>query len=235
MKTIAIFGAGPALGLSLAKRFGAEGYRVALVARRQESLDAIVAELSGVETATFLADVADRGQLDAAVTAIEARFGHVDVAVYSPGGLDRRPVGVLAVDPDELYFDLWLRSPIALANRLVPGMRERGDGVLLFASGTSAVTPEPALASASLVLAGTRNYVHNLNAALASEGVYAGVVPIGGLIRRSAPERLIASGDHGFDGFDVDSLRLIDPDDVAETFWDLAVKRDRAEEIVGVG
>lgn len=52
-----------------------------------------------------------------------------------------------------------------------------------------------------------RNYIVAANAALSGEGVYVGVVPIGGLIRRSA----------------------------AEIFWDLNLKRDRAEEAVGPG
>lgn len=234
MKTIAIFGAGPALGLSVAKRFGKEGYRVALVARRQESLDELAADLPGVETATFVADLADRARLADTVDAINARFGHIDVAVYSPGALDLIPVDVLDTDPDTVasQLDLLLYTPITLSRLLVPGMRERGDGALLFASGTSAVEPNPRLGSASIVLAGTRNYVRNLNAALAAEGVYAGVVPIGGLIQRSAVEKLLADGDHGFGDIDVASFPVLDPDDIAEVFWDLALKRDRAEEIV---
>ncbi|RUW02840.1 SDR family NAD(P)-dependent oxidoreductase, partial [Mesorhizobium sp. M1A.F.Ca.IN.022.05.2.1] len=45
-KTIAIFGAGTGLGASRATRFGREGYRVALVARRAAPLQERVAELA---------------------------------------------------------------------------------------------------------------------------------------------------------------------------------------------
>jgi NADP-dependent 3-hydroxy acid dehydrogenase YdfG len=241
VKTVAIFGAGPALGLSVARRFAAEGHRVALVARRQESLDALVAELPGVETATFVADVLDRAALAAAVEAINSRFGHIDVAVYSPGGLDQERVGILDVDADALpgQLDLLLLAPIALTGLLLPGMRERGHGSLLYASGAAAIDPTPQLANVGIALAGMRNYVHNLNAAVAADGVYAGVVPIGGLIRRSAVEALLASeaGAAKFDDFAPDELRfeLLDPDDIAEVFWDLHAKRDRPEERVGMG
>jgi len=44
-KTIAIVGAGPGLGLSIAKQFGANGYKVALIARRKESLDQLVTSI----------------------------------------------------------------------------------------------------------------------------------------------------------------------------------------------
>jgi len=235
MRTIAIFGAGPALGLSVAKRFGREGYRIALVARRQESLDALSAELTSHEHATFVADLADRAQVGASVAAIEERFGHIDVAVYSPGGLDQSRVGVLDVDPDALpgQLDLLLLTPIALVRALLPGMRERGDGALLFASGTSAITPVPQLGNVGLTLAATRNYVLNLNGALAAEGVYAGVVPIGGLIKGSAAEAVVANLPEEFANFDLSAFAVLDPNDIAEVFWDLNLKRDRAEAIVG--
>lgn len=239
MKTIAIFGAGPALGLSVARRFGREGYRVALVARRQESLDELAAALPNVETAAFRADLLDPVQLAAAVTAIEERFGHVDVAVWSPGGLDQPRVAVLDIDPDELpgQLELLLLAPIRLARLLLPGMRERGDGALLYASGTSAIAPMPQLGNVGVALAGMRNYVFGAHAALSGEGVYVGIVPIGGLIKNSAAEALVLNASADFEGFDLDALKLttLDPDDIAEAFWDLNVKRDRVEETVGAG
>ena len=45
MKTLAIVGAGPGLGLSLAKTFGQQDYRIALIARSQEKLDSYVQQL----------------------------------------------------------------------------------------------------------------------------------------------------------------------------------------------
>lgn len=231
MKTIAIFGAGPALGLSVARRFGAEGYRVALVARRQESLDALAAELPGTET--FRADLLDPAQLTAAVAAIEDRFGHIDVAVWSPGGLDQQRVAVLDVDPDELpdQLELLLLAPIRLARLVLPGMRARGDGALLYASGTPAVRAMPQLGNVGIALAGMRNYVHGANAALAGEGVYVGIVPIDGLIKNSAAEAVVRSASHEFENFDLAASSLA-PDDIAGVFWDLNLGRDRVEEVV---
>lgn len=237
MKTIAIFGAGPALGLSVARRFGREGYRVALVARRQDSLDQLTAQLPDIATTTFRADLLDPAQLTAAVSAIEDRFGRIDVAVWSPGGLDQQRVNVLDVDPDELpgQLELLLLAPIRLARLLLPGMRARGDGGLLFASGTSATTPMPQLGNVGIALAGMRNYVHGAHTALAGDGVYVGVVPIGGLIKGSAAEAVVLSASDEFADFDLDALKqaVLDPADIADVFWDLNAKRDRAEAVVG--
>jgi NADP-dependent 3-hydroxy acid dehydrogenase YdfG len=239
LKTIAIFGAGPALGLSVARRFAREGYQVALVARRQDSLDDLAAALPNTEVATFRADLRNPADLTDAVAAVEQHFGHIDVAVWSPGGLDQPRVQVLDVDPAELpsQLELLLLAPIRLANLLLPGMRQRRDGALLYASGTSATTPIPQLGNVGIALAGMRNYVLAANTALADEGVYVGVVPIGGLIKNSAAEAAVLNTPTQFEGFDMDALKLttIDPDDIAEIFWTLNLKRDHPEQAIGAG
>jgi len=73
MPTIAIAGAGPGLGLSIAKVFGRNGFCVALVSRTQDKLDRLAAELgeSGIDTAGFAADIMDRPSLVAAFTRIK--------------------------------------------------------------------------------------------------------------------------------------------------------------------
>ena len=131
-KTIAVFGAGPGMGRSVARRFGREGFRVALVARNQARLAAFTAELAGdgIEAAGFTADFADRDALPGVVEAITARFGPVDVLEYAPSGLDwlTRQVPVREADAASFEFplDLLLRTPATLVRQLLPGMLERG-------------------------------------------------------------------------------------------------------------
>ena len=85
-KTLALVGAGPGLGLSLAKRFGAAGFQVALLARNPDKLDHLVAELGelGVTARPYVADVTDRPGLAAALAQVESDFGAIDVLEYSP-------------------------------------------------------------------------------------------------------------------------------------------------------
>ncbi|MCP2257582.1 short chain dehydrogenase [Streptoalloteichus tenebrarius] len=235
-RTIAVLGAGPGLGRSIATRFGREGFRVALVARNKTRLDALVDDLAGqgVEAAAFPADLRDHQGIPSLVDAISARFGSLDVAYYGPSGLEPAllPVPVLDVDPDALdsHLDLMVRTPISLARAVLPGMRERGDGALLFGLGISAKIPVPLMGNIGIALAGLRNYIHNLHAVLAEEGVYAGAVLIAALIERSDAQRL----------FDADStvrpsteVERVDPDVLAELCWEMYRGRDRVEEVVG--
>lgn len=228
MKTVAIFGAGPALGLATARRFAEEGFRVALVARNRERLDAMVGELTaaGVEAAGFQTDLSDRAAALDTVDAIEARFGPVDVLQYSPtpdSGQRKRPseLDVATVAP---LVDKFVLTPVALVGRVVPGMVERGDGGLLFPMGAAAKYPMPSLAG-GMVLASLRNYVHTLHADLKPKNVYAGSLLIGALIEGSGAHRNAAAWGNG--KFDV-----VTADELAGRFWDMFEKRDRVEDEV---
>jgi NADP-dependent 3-hydroxy acid dehydrogenase YdfG len=232
MQTLAIFGAGPALGLAVARRFGREGFRVALVARDPDRLDGLVRTLAGadVEAAAFPADLADRAAALTAAEAIQARFGPIDVLEYSPAGSGdslRRPPS--QIDPDTLQplLDKFLLTPVALAGQLLPGMLERGDGGLLFAMGAAAKYPVPALASAGAALAGLRNYVHTLHAELAPGHVYAGSLVIGTLIEGSVAHRNASA-------WNVTGRPpvVVSPDDLAGRLWDMYARRDRVEDEV---
>jgi NAD(P)-dependent dehydrogenase (short-subunit alcohol dehydrogenase family) len=127
-KTIAVFGAGPGMGRAVARRFGREGFQVALVARNQDRLDAFTRELAadGIEAAGFAGDMADRDALPGMIEAITARFGPIDVLEYAPSGLDLLNVATAVRDADaasfEFPFDLLLRTPVTLIRQVLPGM-----------------------------------------------------------------------------------------------------------------
>ncbi|RLJ74610.1 SDR family oxidoreductase, partial [Pedobacter alluvionis] len=86
VKTIAIIGAGPGVGFAVAKRFGKEGYNVALLARSEEKLNDLVKQLEAQEisVASFYADVLDRNSLKDALVAVKKHFGSIDVIEFSP-------------------------------------------------------------------------------------------------------------------------------------------------------
>lgn len=232
-KTIAVFGAGPGLGRSVARRFGREGFQVALVSRSRAHLDALAAELAadGIEVAGFAADLADRPALPSLVAAITSRFGPIDVLEYAPGGPDwlERQVSVLDTDDAALQFplDLLLRTPVTLVREVLPGMVERGDGTLLFGLAVCASVPWPQLGNVATACAAARGYLQNLSAALAGTGVFAGLLQVAGMVSGSHSASYFAEK-HGA----AQLPEPIDPADLASTYWDLYVKRDQFEQTV---
>jgi short-subunit dehydrogenase len=237
MSTAVVIGVGPGLGMSIAHRFGREGYSVALVSRSDTRHAGYVSALAdkGVTAEAFVADVSDRDTLLSTLDAIEDRLGPVDLLYYGPGAVDLeapRPSGILETTADEIREVMAGIYPVVdVVNRLLPGMRARGTGAMLFAGGLSAVVPIPFLGALAVSAAALRNYVVTLNAGLADTGVYAGTLTVGGLIERGDIHKAVLANPGQFGGV---PPKTLDPDDIAEAAWELTVKRDRAEEVFSV-
>jgi short-subunit dehydrogenase len=234
MTTIAIYGAGPALGMAVARRFGREGFRVALVARSRERLDSMARDLAadGIEAAGFQADIADQAAAVRAADQVEGQLGPIDVLEHSPtpgSAPGRLFTGPLELDVATIVplLDLYLLTPVALVGRLLPGMRERGNGGLLFAMGAAARYPIPRLAAGGMALSGLRSYARTLNSALGETGVYAGALLIGATIENSRTHR-----GGTFPAVGERPRATVRAGDLADHLWDMYTKRDRAEDVV---
>ncbi|HEY1698151.1 MAG TPA: SDR family NAD(P)-dependent oxidoreductase [Trebonia sp.] len=220
MPTIAIVGAGPGLGLSIARRFGREGFQVALISRSQTKLDVLAGELGkdGITAAGFVGDVRDRPSLTAALAAAADRFGPVDVLEYSPAPVrdeasdltiaDVTDVTVENIQPQVEYY---VYGGVTAVQAVLPGMLERGSGTLLFTTGASSALVFPAMGNIAIASAGLRNYALALNAALADKGVYAAHVPLATWIGAGGPET--------------------QADTIADIYWELYTSRDQAERL----
>jgi NADP-dependent 3-hydroxy acid dehydrogenase YdfG len=226
-----VLGAGPGLGMSVAHRFGAEGYAVALVSRSAARHPDYVRSLvnAGVETAAFVADAADPQALRAAVEAVRRQFGRIDVGYYGPASTGSLPTDITQLDAAGAESALRGVIPaVDFASLLLPELTERGSGGLLFAGGLSSVVPLPALGGFALASAALRSYAVTLHAALAPAGIYAGTVTIGGLIERGDIHKaMLEQSDHF-----AASAGTLNPDDLAETVWRLYTERTNAEAVV---
>ncbi|MEV6591303.1 SDR family NAD(P)-dependent oxidoreductase [Streptomyces acidicola] len=220
MPTIAIVGAGPGLGLSIAKVFGGHGFDVALVSRSKDKLDTLAAELAeaGITAEGFPADVADSAQLTTALEQAIARFGRIDVLEFSPhAGLTMTAPQDVTVDVLRPQIDSLLYGAVTAVQTVLPGMLEAGVGTLLFTTGGGALTPYPMLADANIAQAGQRNWALNLHNTLADQGIYTANVAINLMIGTEAPE----------------GVPHRSPDDIALDYWNLHVSRDQAEHFIG--
>ncbi|TGB07285.1 SDR family NAD(P)-dependent oxidoreductase [Streptomyces sp. MZ04] len=219
--------------MSIAHRFGREGHAVALVSRSGARHSGYVAELAGagVEAGAFVADVRDRGHLLAALDAVAERYGTIDLVYYGPGAVDpdARPKSITETDARSTQEAMCMVYPaIDVANKVLPGMLERGTGGLLFAGGLSAVTPMPDLGAFAVSSAALHNYALTLNAAVSDKGIHVGSLIIGGLVERGDLHRSVTSQPEAFG--DVGSMSL-DPDAIADTAWEMHSRRDRAEAV----
>ncbi|MEX3651523.1 SDR family NAD(P)-dependent oxidoreductase [Mycolicibacterium fortuitum] len=225
---LVVLGVGPGLGLSIAQRFGASGHRVALISRSPARHSDYLAALSAknVEAAAYVADAHDHDQLTRTLDEVRERFGRIDVGYYGAASLDVAMGDITELDATSARTALNSVVPVVdFAGQLLPEMRERGSGGLLFAGGLSSVVPMPSLGGLALASAALRNYAVTLHAALQPAGIYAGTITIGGLIERGDIYRAMAgNGD----------LPTINPDELAELAWGLYRDGTEAEAVINL-
>jgi NADP-dependent 3-hydroxy acid dehydrogenase YdfG len=185
MTTIAIIGAGKGLGLTVARRFGREGFAVALISRNQHRVDDLAATLAaeGITAAGFTANVRDADSLTAALEAATAALGPIEVLQYSPLPAKEfmRPVLETAVADLVGPVEFSIYGPVTAARHVIPGMRTLGRGTILFVNGASAVRPGARVTGTSVAFAGESAYAQLLHDALVDENIHVGqlIIPLG--------------------------------------------------------
>jgi NADP-dependent 3-hydroxy acid dehydrogenase YdfG len=184
MPHLLIVGAGPGIAAATARRFGAEGYAVGLVARRVEALTELGGALrtEGIRTEWAAAEAGNPHALAAAVGSLVAALGPVDVLLYNVSIGRQAHVADLA--PEDLLADLCagavgLQTAVRAA---LPGMRERGSGTVLVTGGGSADRPIPSMATLGVQKAALRALVEVQARALAPEGIHVATATIRGLV-----------------------------------------------------
>lgn len=216
-RTIVIVGAGPNLGLAVARRFGREGLAVGLVSRTQSRLDDLVEHLAsdGIRAAGASADIRDADVLTRAIATLAERLGPVEVLEYSPLPAREfmKPVLETSVADVRGPLEFSVLGAVAATRAVIGPMLEAGRGTILFTTGGAAINPYPLRAGVGISFAGEVAYARMLHDEVADQGVHVAHTAIGG--------RIQPGGDH-------------EPDDVAELLWRHHTTREGFQSRLGI-
>jgi NAD(P)-dependent dehydrogenase (short-subunit alcohol dehydrogenase family) len=177
-RTALVTGAGRGIGLAVAKELAELGARVLLVGRTAERLQALEAEIhnAGNQAIAMPADVCDKGWLDSLKT---DRHG-VDILVH--GAAEFAPYGPLEQRSDEeisAVINTNLVAALQLAAALLPGMKKRNHGMLLFLGSKAASLGAKNQVIYAAAKAGLAGLVKSLVVENAFSGVNAHLLELG--------------------------------------------------------
>ncbi len=192
-----ITGVGEGTGAALARRFSEGRYRVAMVARNRERLQALETELSGATA--YGCDIGDVDALMRTVDAVRADLGAPSVLVHNAVRANFETF--LEADPQDLErnFRVNTTSLLYLARALAPAMLDAGRGAIMVTGNTAAFRGIPNYAVFSPTKAAQRNLAQCLARDLGPKGVHVAYfqidavidVPRGGLPGRRLPRELV--------------------------------------------
>ena len=198
-----LIGAGPGLGMAVARRFADGGYRVTLVARNTNGLRDLAAGLSdtGAQIDTIAADASDPAALGARMAELYSEGGAPGLIIYN--AVMGAPDTLLSSSVEHLQtaYAVDVISAIVVTQVAAPAMRAAGSGTIIVTGGGFADHPIPALATVSLGKAALRSAATMLGADLEADGIRVATLTIAGQIVAGT---------------------AFDPENIAGCYWEVA-------------
>lgn len=171
-----ITGASQGLGLEVARAYAAAGAHLILTARRPNPLSRAAQELANLTQVLSLpSDISDPSQSAALIHAALAHFGRIDVLVNNASTVGPSPLPTLDRYPLSALTHVLttnLLAPLHLIQLVLPGMRRRGEGVIINVSSDAALNAYPGWGAYGASKASLEHLTRTLAAELEGTGIH---------------------------------------------------------------
>ena len=205
MSTIAlIVGAGGGLSASLARLFTAEGFTVALAARRINKLSALSEEIGAV---SFACDAAKPNEVNQLFKDVEQRLGAPTVIVYNPSSRISGPL--IDLDPTDVAkaLEITAYGGFLVAQAAAKRMLASGGGAIFFTGASASVKGYPRSAPFAMGKFALRGLAQSIARELAPQNIHVAHFVIDGAIRSATRQEPPDKPDS-----------FLDPDAIAQTY-----------------
>jgi NAD(P)-dependent dehydrogenase (short-subunit alcohol dehydrogenase family) len=179
-KTSLVTGAARGIGLATAKRFLAEGFRVALLDVDGDNLKKAVAAISKPEvTLALTCDVADPASVSRAMQTVAEKFGRLDSLVNNAGIAIFKPILDVTYEDWSRVLAVNLTGPFLCTQAAVPLMRDNGGGAIVNITSISGLRASTLRTAYGTSKAGLAHLTKQQAAELASLGIRVNAVAPG--------------------------------------------------------
>ncbi len=212
-----VAGVGPGNGAALARRFAAEGFAVALMARRTELIQELASTLPGARA--YACDVADAASIQRAFGEVRKDLGEVDVLVYNAGTGVWGTVEEISAADFETSWRVNTLGALLASKEVIPAMKAAKHGSIVFVGATASRRGNVKTAAFAPAKAAQRSLAESMARHLWPSGVHVSIVIVDGVVDLATTRQRMASKPDTF---------FIQPDDVAETVFVLTQQKPSA-------
>lgn len=203
-KVAVVSGVGPGTGWATVGRLVAQGYRVAMIARSAERLEAFASSLPGAYA--YPLDVTELEQIDEVLARIETELGTPEVFIHNAVGGAFGTFQAVETALLERNFRINVTAFLHIAQRLAPAMVEAGRGAIIATGNTSAWRGKANFAAFAPTKAAQRILAESMARDLAPRGVHVAYLTIDAVIDVPWARKAYPDQDDAF---------FIRPDDIA--------------------
>lgn len=219
-RSAVVLGVGPVrgLGAAIARRFAREGFRVTIMGRSKEKLDAALADLraAGADVEAVVGDVTDEAAVQRVVAGADRADAPLEAAIFNAGG--NWPRAFRDMD-GEFLESMWRVNALAgfyFAKAALDVMVPRGRGVVLFTGASGSLRGKAMFGGFAQAKAALRALAQSAAREFGPQGIHVAHVIIDGAIDGDRINTFLPQlkEERGADG-------LLDPDAIAENYWSL--------------
>lgn len=157
-KVAVVTGASSGIGLATAKRFALEGAKVFMTGRRQDELNAAVAEV-GANARGIQGDVSNLADLDRLFATVKKENGTIDILFANAGGGEFAALGEITEDHFDRIFSTNVKGTLFTVQKALPLLKD-GASIILTGS-TGGTTGIPAFSVYCATKAAIRNFARS--------------------------------------------------------------------------
>ena len=173
-KIALVTAASKGLGRGSAEALSAEGCRVAICARTRADVERAAKEIAGQtghEVVPLVADMSKPADIEALLRDVRARLGEPDIVVGNAGGPPPGNFASTALDQFLPAFELSMMSSIRLTYGVVPAMKAKGWGRIVYITSVSVKQPIPYILLSNTARAGLTGFMKTVAREIAASGV----------------------------------------------------------------
>lgn len=216
-----IVGVGPGLGSALVHRFAREGFVVGMMARRRAGLEPLCGEVErdGGRVLQLTGDASRRADVERAFARVREEAGEPNVLVYNASAFV--PGEVQELEPSD-FEEAWRAGcfgAFLCARQVIPSMRARGEGTLLFTGATASLRGSAGFAALAVPKFGLRALTQSLARELGPAGLHVAHVVIDGQINTPRVREMFP---------DRRDETFLSPDAIADEYWRLHTQHPTA-------